>query len=582
MKRYLLSLFILTFIFSSSSAQQIRNLGFDKASLVNHELPFGWSNKWVNHQINLDSSIAHSGKYSLQSNQSEGKSGGFGISRQSLPAELIRGKDVRVSIQIRSEAVTQGNATARIAVFDKNKNVLNFISIPPNGITGTIKWEKFETKLEVKEEAEYAYLDIFHNGNGKVWFDNIELYIDGKKYNPDSYKPWQASKKEMRWLKKQIIPINTDEGLGKLAPIFEGAKIIGLGENTHGTREFFQFKHQITKWFANKHDTLVFAIEASMAEAKAINQYVLQGKGNPKELLADLHFWTWNTQEVLNLVEWMRSYNHSGKGEITFWGFDMQFPKVSVKEVRDFISNVEPSYLEVIDTSYQALKRPEAMRGMDKHKLNYLHDSASLVLDHLKKSQSKYSKNADSADIALAIQNAIIIKQSVSRFLNHGDSRDKSMAENLQWIKKSNPNASKFIVWAHNNHIGRAPNQMGHYLNKKFGDNYRPIAFGFGEGTYSAVLGPKEPVKSFQAAAPIPGSAEFVFQQLNEPNFSIDLCKAKRDSSGSWLATPKPFRSIGSVAEDLPYKKIPLATYFDALIYFSHSTASHIFGRPEN
>ena len=50
----------------------------------------------------------------------------------------------------------------------------------------------------------------------------------------------------------------------------------------------------------------IFSIEANMPEAYAVNNYVLNGVGDPKQLLQGMYFWTWNTQEVLDMILWMR------------------------------------------------------------------------------------------------------------------------------------------------------------------------------------------------------------------------------------------------------------------------------------
>ena len=93
----------------------------------------------------------------------------------------------------------------------------------------------------------------------------------------------------------------------------------------------------------------VFAIEASMPEAFRLNDYVLHGKGDPKELIRGMYFWTWNTQEVLDMILWMRDFNESGKGRIEFLGFDMQEPKVAAENVRSFVEKSDPGFTQSLD-----------------------------------------------------------------------------------------------------------------------------------------------------------------------------------------------------------------------------------------
>src|SRR6202020_857846 len=102
----------------------------------------------------------------------------------------------------------------------------------------------------------------------------------------------------------------------------------------------------------------IFSTEANMPEAYRLNDFVLNGVGDPKQLLKGLYFWTWNTEEVLDMILWMRDYNKSGKGRIEFTGFDMQTPTVSIDIVRKFAMSNDPTfYSATLDALYSELSR---------------------------------------------------------------------------------------------------------------------------------------------------------------------------------------------------------------------------------
>src|SRR5204863_6439007 len=88
----------------------------------------------------------------------------------------------------------------------------------------------------------------------------------------------------------------------------------------------------------------IFSIEANMPEAYRLNDYVLNGKGDPAALIKGMYFWTWSTEEVLDMVQWMREFNQSGKGRVEFTGFDMQTPDVATGIVSDFVARVDQDY----------------------------------------------------------------------------------------------------------------------------------------------------------------------------------------------------------------------------------------------
>ena len=165
------------------------------------------------------------------------------------------------------------------------------------------------------------------------------------------------------WIRANAIRLNTPEaghGFDDMQPlkkVIGDARVVELGEATHGTREFFQLKHRMLEFLATQMGFTIFSIEANMPEAYKLNDYVLTGKGDPKELLKGMYFWTWDTEEVLDMILWMRKFNESGKGRIEFTGFDMQTPNVALGIVRGFVGKYDEDYLATLRTaSNDALK----------------------------------------------------------------------------------------------------------------------------------------------------------------------------------------------------------------------------------
>ncbi|HHY16748.1 MAG TPA: erythromycin esterase family protein, partial [Firmicutes bacterium] len=116
------------------------------------------------------------------------------------------------------------------------------------------------------------------------------------------------------WFKEKAIPLNSVEphsGFDDLQPLKEvlkGVRILGLGEATHGTREFFRFKHRMVEFLVEEMGFRVFTIEAGYPSCLNINDYVLYGKGDPAAALAGQGYWCWDTEEVLEMINWMRKY----------------------------------------------------------------------------------------------------------------------------------------------------------------------------------------------------------------------------------------------------------------------------------
>ena len=137
-------------------------------------------------------------------------------------------------------------------------------------------------------------------------------------------------------MRKQYLFATTEPGRGfrdleTLKELVGEARLVALGEGTHGTHEFFRLKHRIVEFLATEMGFTVFSIEANMPEAYRVNEFVLNGEGDPKELLKEMSA-IWNAQEVLDMILWMREFNKSSGSRIEFTGFDMQSPKVAIEK----------------------------------------------------------------------------------------------------------------------------------------------------------------------------------------------------------------------------------------------------------
>lgn len=160
----------------------------------------------------------------------------------------------------------------------------------------------------------------------------------------------------VEWIKSSAIPLKTAEagnGFEDMRPLNRlvgDARIVSLGESTHGTREIFQMKHRVLEYLAHEMGFTVFGIEASLPDCIAINEYVLHGKGDAERAVAGQGFWTWSTEEVRDLVTWMRAYNedpaNSVRPKLKFYGFDMQHEPSAVNAAMVYLGRVDPEAAE--------------------------------------------------------------------------------------------------------------------------------------------------------------------------------------------------------------------------------------------
>ncbi|GAA0592799.1 hypothetical protein GCM10009534_28890 [Kribbella sandramycini] len=133
------------------------------------------------------------------------------------------------------------------------------------------------------------------------------------------------------WMRATAIALPNFDGyadwepaLHRWAPALGDVRVVGLGEATHGTREFFQLKALMVRYLVERAGFRVFALEAPGKPAPAVNAYIQGDAVDPVAALTGLASWPWRTEEVLALLEWMRSYNQScpASERVRFIGVD--------------------------------------------------------------------------------------------------------------------------------------------------------------------------------------------------------------------------------------------------------------------
>jgi len=403
---------------------------------------------------------------------------------------------------------------------------------------------------------------------------------------------------ELDWLRQNAITFKTDraesgfDDLRPLKAIIGDAHIVGLGEATHGTAEFFRMKHRLVEFLASEMGFTLFAIEANMPEAYRVNDYVLNGKGDLKALLRGMYFWTWDTQEVLDMILWMRKFNASGKGRIQFLGFDMQTAAVAAENARKFVAELDPDFAKAAALAYDGLdkaidqaraasmKPASAQAGIANANLARK-ERVDAVLKHMEETRARYLEKKPAALVDWAIQNARVAAQAagmmIGSFSGGSAHRDRCMADNVDWILAQTPPGSRIVLWAHNGHVsktGMGSTSMGSHLAKRHGkEDYVVLGFAAHKGRYTAI-GQGTGLGTHEAPPSRPGSVEYYTHASGLPRMIIDLHRASKDNpSSAWLTRPLDHRSIGAMAHSASYPSV-LPDEYDALIAFDDTTAS--------
>lgn len=397
------------------------------------------------------------------------------------------------------------------------------------------------------------------------------------------------------WAKSDAAPIQTVDpgrGFADLAPLAKmvgDARIVALGEGTHGTHEFFRFKHRVLEYLVSERGFSVFALEAGLAESLALDDYVREGKGEPHKLLADLGVWPWDTEEVADLLAWMRRWNASHPKKVSFWGFDMQHTPAAARIVSDYLAKVDTEAASFASVILAPLvdaapapkfhKPSEAERDARARALRAL-------LDRLEKGEAKMVAKSSAREHLLATQCVRVLLQNDEwrRADESGPVRDRSMAENVRWIADRAEPGARVVAWAHNGHVSFAHNlmyPMGMHLRAAYGPSYFAMGFLFGGGKFRAKDGRSaaqgKDVRVAEIALP-PAQPPFVEAALARAGYAelvLDLRKPPASAapfvSGLTLTRQADALFQGDKALEYP---IVLGKNYDAIFFAAQTTPS--------
>lgn len=403
----------------------------------------------------------------------------------------------------------------------------------------------------------------------------------------------------VQWIQDQAIPLKTSEaghGFDDMEPIRKivgDAHLVTLGEATHGTREFFQLKHRMLEFLVTKMGFTVFGIEATFPESFDVNRYVLTGEGDPGKALDNLYFWTWNTEEVLAMIRWMRRYNedptHTKK--VKFYGFDMQFPENAAKFTIEYLKKVDPAQAESAQTAFEILKNQsrEKWKTIPQKKKDAAGAKLTEVLTMFDNKKDAYIKRSSAEQWDIARRHLRVLQQSYEDSVaGTGKSiRDQAMAENIEWILKHEGPEAKMVAWAHNGHVTTSQEQntadqpMGSYLRQVLGKDMVVFGFAFNQGSFQAMDGGDEGkgVHQFTVGPAPEGSLDSTLARTGLKIAALDLRAVPTHGPVSdWFARTHKTRSIGAVynvsAAKNYYARAVIANDFDALLFVEKTTSA--------
>ncbi|ARZ70910.1 erythromycin esterase [Streptomyces albireticuli] len=404
-------------------------------------------------------------------------------------------------------------------------------------------------------------------------------------------------------LTRAAHPLRTTEPKGPtgdlrpLGRMIGDAKVVGLGEATHSSHEFFANKHRVLRHLVEEKGFTAFALEANWSSGLRIDDYVVHGKGDIRKIMREEFqdaYRLWNTREYLDLIEWMRAYNAQHSRKVHFVGNDAAYAGPEpFDRVTDYVRAHHPALLPRLTELYRA-QRPvpgvsvaDAMKGMLKRPLGErltMAADARTALDLL----AGQRPDGDRREFELAVQHARAISQVAGMYVFDLDDpkgvadcmryRDEVMAANTAWWHERT--GAKVLLSAHNAHVsyvtddpGSYPKMQGAFLRDRLGRGYVNVRLTFDNGSFNAMDDAGRTRVVTLEPAP-PGNNEHTLDRVPHRDYVLDMRTAPAPAR-KWLEEARPTRNIGTSYPE-PDRKTALASSYDILVHLHRVRAAEL------
>ncbi|MDB5693059.1 MAG: protein-L-isoaspartate(D-aspartate) O-methyltransferase [Alphaproteobacteria bacterium] len=400
------------------------------------------------------------------------------------------------------------------------------------------------------------------------------------------------------------LPDLDDPGFGEMFDRFAAARLVLLGEASHGTSEFYRARAAITRRLIEHHGFSIVAVEADWPDAANVDRCV---RHRPKREGEEASFerfptWMWRNTDVDAFVRWLRRYNQGRAHEemAGFYGLDLYNLGGSMRAVIDYLEGVDPEAAKVARRRYGCLEpwsrdpaaygRMAVTEGYGRCEVGVTRMLKDMMARRMECARPECDEWLDAAANARLVRNA----EEYYRVMYQGSAeswnlRDTHMYETLCQILEAKGPAARAIVWAHNSHIGNAAFtemgrereelNIGQLVKERFGEQARLIGFGTHTGTVAAADDWDAPMQVKAVRPSLPDSYERMSHDAGVPAFLLDLRHGVTERAlEEALTTPRLERFIGVIYRPETerwshYAEAVLPNQFDAWVWFDETRA---------
>ncbi|MGK7312972.1 MAG: protein-L-isoaspartate(D-aspartate) O-methyltransferase [Candidatus Longimicrobiales bacterium M2_2A_002] len=394
--------------------------------------------------------------------------------------------------------------------------------------------------------------------------------------------------------------------LGPLLERIGDARVVLLGEASHGTSEFYRMRARISRQLIAEHGFDFVAVEADWPDASEIDAYVRHDPGERPDRKPFQRFpqWMWANEEVMEFMHWLRRHNADAtpsdepQDMVGFHGLDLYSMHTSIGAVLDYLDDVDPDAAAVARDRYACLmpwqNDPVLYgRAVMTGQFDECEDDVVAMLRDLLDRRMEYVRR-DGKRFVDAMQNARLVANAERYYrtmyrgnVSSWNLRDQHMFDTLEMLLDLYGPDAKGIVWAHNSHLGnaaatamgeRGEHNVGQLSRESFGDDARLIGFGTHTGTVAAASNWDEPMEVKDVRPSHPRSYEHTAHESGVENFILHLRNPDEPVLRERLLEPRLERAIGVIYRpetelQSHYFRAKLPEQFDEWIWLDETAA---------
>jgi erythromycin esterase len=373
------------------------------------------------------------------------------------------------------------------------------------------------------------------------------------------------------------------------------AKVVGLGEATHSSREFITMKHRVFRYLVEEKGFTTFSLETGWSGGVRLNEYVRHGTGDLDQIMKEEFqgsYQFWYTTEYRDLIQWMRHYNTRHATQVQFMGNDIGYAGPELFDrVTGYVRGHRPTLLARFTDAYRDLRPTTDVNtwmstylGLPLAQRQAVATKAQQALDALA------ATHGTTEEFTWTVQHARAITQVATLYSFDVDDaakfraamlyRDQVMAENTAWWLEQT--GEKILLSAHNGHVGyeshdpeQYPRVEGAFLRDRLGAGYVSAGFTFHHGSFNA-QGENDEIGTFAVGPVGAGNNEYTLDKVALRDYLLDVRSAPAVAR-AWLGKPRPTHSIGTGWPE-PDRLIALGKTHDILIHLHRVRAAHLPG----